>query len=82
MIKKHFALEKRRKTFLDDIWQTLMLAKNAKAFAKRVKKSFMIGCDVLRISAFKIFQHRDTETQRIIVNGELYGPLYGNYMLI
>ena len=39
----------------------------------------MIGCDVLRISAFKIFQHRDTETQRIIVIGELYGPLYGNY---
>ena len=53
-----------------------MLAKNAKAFAKRVKKSFMIGCDVLRISTFKIFQHRDTEAQRIIVIGELYGPLY------
>ena len=48
-----------------------MLAKNAKAFAKRVKKSFMIGCDVLRISAFKIFQHRDTEIQRKIVKGNI-----------
>jgi hypothetical protein len=38
MIKNRFASIKRRKTFLDDIWQTLMLAKNAKAFAKRVKK--------------------------------------------
>ncbi len=38
----------------------------------------MMGCDVLRISAFKFFQHRDTETQRIIINGELYG----NYMWI
>ena len=55
------------------------MRKNAKAFAKRVKKSFVIGCDVLRISAFKIFQHRDTEAQRIIVIGDildLYMQLY------
>ena len=38
----------------------------------------MMGCDVLRISAFKIFQHRDTEAQRKIINWELYG----NYMWI
>ena len=38
----------------------------------------MIGCDVLIISTFKIFQHRDTKTQRKIINWELYG----NYMWI
>ncbi len=48
-----------------------MLAKNAKAFAKRVKKSFMIGCDVLRISAFKIFQHRDTGSEGSLVKGKI-----------
>ena len=50
-IKNRFASEKRRKTFLDVILQTLMLAKKRQGIRKRGKKeSSMIGCDALKIS--------------------------------
>jgi hypothetical protein len=75
MIKKRFASEKRRKTFLVDNLQTLMLAKKCQGTHKKGEKTWgclpkakcqkpkhIRGTEIL----IRFSQHKGTETQRFL----------------